>query len=87
MHKMIIRNDVQRTLKASPPNNRSVRWTCGQLVAAGSTLKECPSRVIGRLFQSRCSLCRLSGGASHRPVIERRRFQRPNHLIADNQYA
>ena len=82
---MIIRNDVQRTLKASPLNNRSVRRTSGQLVAAESTLEECPSRVIGRLFQSRCSLCRFFRGASHRQVIERRRFQRPNHLIADNQ--
>jgi len=36
---MIIRNDVQRTLKASPLNNRSVRRTCGQLVTAGRVLR------------------------------------------------
>ncbi len=68
---MIIRNYPQRTLKASSISNRSVRRTCGEMIIAGSTLKECPSDTSGRLFQSRCSRYFFSGGALHRPVIER----------------
>ena len=60
---MIVRNYPQRTLKASPLSNRSVRRTCGQIAIADSTLEECPNNADGRLFQSRFCTCFFSGGA------------------------
>ena len=41
---MIIRRDVLKMLKASSLNSRSVRRTCGEIVTAESTLKECPNK-------------------------------------------
>ena len=84
---MTIRKGVQLTLEASPLNSRSVRRTCGQRKTIESTLKECPISTDGRLFQSRCypSTCYPGVLAALVPsAIERRRFQRLSHLIADN---
>ena len=73
---MIIRNEVLKTLKASPLNSRSVRRTCGQMATVESTLKGCPNSAVGRPIQGRCGALVISGGAAHHPAIERRRFQR-----------
>ena len=81
---MIIRNEVLKTLKASPLNSRSVRRTCGQIATVESTLNECPNSAVGRplfptfgrlpvAFQGRCGVIVISGGATHHPAIERRR--------------
>ena len=82
---MIIRNEVLKTLKASPLNSRSVRRTCGQIATVESTLEECPNSAVGRPIQGRCGVIVMSGGATHHPAIERRRFQRHCHVFAYNQ--
>ena len=84
---MIIRNEVLKTLKASPLNSRSVRRTCGQMATVESTLKGCPNSAVGRPIQGRCGALVISGGAAHHPAIERRRFQRHYHVFADNHLA
>ena len=81
---MIIRNQVIWTLKASTLNNRVVRSTPGRATQAASTLKESPYYSVGELFQSASRSYQLSAGPSDTAVIERRRFQRPLHVIADN---
>ncbi len=82
--KMIIRNYPRRTLKASTLNNRSVRRTCGLKMVSVSTLKECPRPLMVDSFRVDTVMRFFSGGASHRPVIERRRLQRLIRVHADN---
>ena len=81
---LIIRNQVIWTLKASTLNNRAVRSTPGRATQAASTLEESPYHSVGALFQSASSSHQLSAGPSDTAIIERRRFQRPMHVIADN---
>ena len=81
---MIIRNYPRRTLKASTLNNRSVRRTCGLKMVSVSTLKECPRPLMVDSFRVDTVMRFFSGGASHRPVIERRRLQRLIRVHADN---
>ena len=50
------------------------------------TLKECPFSMDGRPLQGRFRYHSMSGGATHAPVIERRRFQRLGGMITDNHY-
>ena len=73
---MIIRNQENWTLKASPLSNRAVRSTPGRGKHTTSTLKESPNYVAGALFQSAIRSPHLSAGPSDTAVIERRRFQR-----------
>ena len=77
---MIIRKDTTKlTATRSPLNNRGYERSEHPRLSDAreiSTLKECPIIIIGRPVQGRCC-CRLTaGGATHTPVIERRRFQR-----------
>jgi len=83
---MIIRNYPRRTLKASTLNNRSVRRTCGLKMVSVSTLKECPRPLMVDSFRVDTVMRFFSGGASHRPVIERRRLQRLIRVHADNHF-
>ena len=83
---LIIRNQVIWTLKASTLNNRAVRSTPGKATQAASTLEESPYHSAGALFQSASRSHQLSAGPSDTAVIERRRFQRPLHVIADNHF-
>ncbi len=83
---MIIRNQVIWTLKASPLNNRAVHSTPGRGKNTTSTLKESPNNDAGALFQSATHALHLPADPSDTAVIERRRFQRHLHFIADNHF-
>ena len=81
---MNTRKDVTVTLEASPSNSLVVRSTPGCDRRAASNLKESPNFVGWALFQSASHCHRLSAGPSDAAAIERIRFQRPLHFIADN---
>ena len=73
---MIIRNEVLKTLKASPLNSRVVRSTSGYDKRAASTLNGSPNCAVGAPLQGAFHCRHLSAGPSDAAAIKRRRFQR-----------
>ncbi len=71
---MIIRNQMTKTLKASPLNSRGYERSEYPRITGGrvtSTLKESPIRTDGALFQSAFYGFPLSAGPADTAAIER----------------